>query len=516
MKEQPNFLPAAVVTPRNSDVDSRLRRADEWFAAGQRAYQSGNMDQARREFNRAIDLLLGASESAMDRHRMEQRLEQMVDAIYRYDVDGMGSGEDSDKVVYDKSPLDAIVEMTFPVDPGLKSKVKEEVTATSSQLPLDANDSVLSYINFFSSERGKRMLSYGMKRSGKYRPMIQRVLGEEGVPQELIYLAQIESAFSPRAISRKRCVGLWQFSAWDGKNRGLDQNSQVDERMDPEKSTRAAAKHLRELYNHFGDWYLAMAAYNCGPACVDRAVARTGYADFWRLRDLNALPRETTNYVPIIVAITIMVKNAKDYGLDQIEYEQPIEYDSVQVEAPTNLGLIADASERSISEIRDLNPAVLRGVAPAGYEVRVPKGTRQTLMAALETIPFNRRANWRMHKVEHGETLAAIAKRFNTAPSAITAANDNPRDAPSVGEVLVIPATYQEAPAQLRAGVNAGRTKSSGARGARSKSKASSIRGAGRTAASGKTTASRKTSYAKRVPAKVLHRRATVRTASVR
>ena len=280
----------------------------------------------------------------------------------RYDVNGLGSGEDSDKVVYDKSPLDSILEMTFPIDPRLKTQVKDEIAATSSQLPLEANDSVLSYINFFSTERGRKILRYGMQRSGKYRPMIRRVLDEEGLPQELIYLAQIESAFSPRAISRKRCVGLWQFSVWDGRNRGLEQNGFVDERMDPEKSTRAAAKHLHELYNQFGDWYLAMAAYNCGPACVDRAVQRTGYADFWKLRGMNALPQETTNYVPVILAITIMVKNPKDYGLDAFEYESPVEYETVKIEAPTNVALIADAMERSVSEIRDLNPALLKGI----------------------------------------------------------------------------------------------------------------------------------------------------------
>jgi membrane-bound lytic murein transglycosylase D len=496
VKEQPNFLPAAITAPRSSQVDNRLRRAEDRFQAGQRAYQQGRIDEARQEFNRAVDILLSTPENAWERQRAERRLELMVEAIYRFDVNGMGSGEDADKVVFDKSPLDSILEMTFPVDPGLKSKVKEEVTATSSQLPLEVTDAVLSYINFFSSERGRRMLSHGMKRSGKYRPMIQRVLAEEGVPQEMIYLAQIESAFSPRAISRKRCVGLWQFSAWDGKNRGLDQNNLVDERMDPEKSTRAAAIHLRELYKQFGDWYLAMAAYNCGPGCVDRAVQRTGYADFWKLRDMKAIPKETTNYVPVIVAITIMVKNARDYGLENIEYEPALEYESVKVEAPTNLGLIADATERPISEIRDMNPSILKGIAPAGHEVRVPKGTSEPLMAALEAVPFNRRANWRMHRVEQGETLAAIAKKFNTQAGAILAANKS-GDALGAGEVLIIPATYQEKAPAFKARVNAG-SKSSAKR-----------RTAGRNSST-----TRKAAYSKRVPARVLNKKAAVRTAS--
>jgi membrane-bound lytic murein transglycosylase D len=499
LQESPNLLPKSLMTPRASgDSDDRLRRSAERYAAGQRAYQDGNVDEARREFNRAIDILLAAPENVPDRQRIERRLDKLVDSIYRYDVNGLGSGEDADKVVYDRSPLDTILELTFPIDPRLKMKVKEEIAATSSQLPLEATDAVLSYVHFFSTDSGRKILSYGMKRSGRYRSMIQRVLAEENVPQELIYLAQIESAFSPRAISRKRCVGMWQFSSWDGKNRGLNQNQFVDERMDPEKSTQAAAKHLHELYDQLGDWYLAMAAYNCGPACVDRAVQRTGYADFWKLRDIGALPKETTNYVPVIVAITIMMKNPKDYGLDQIEMEPTVDYETVKLEAATNMALIADATERPITELRELNPALLRGIAPAGYEFRLPKGTAQVLASVIDSIPADRRANWRVHKVEPGETIAAIAKRFRTPAAAIAAVNNNTADGPSAGDVLIIPASYQEKAAAM-------------------KLRSASSRGpAKKTAAGHKSVAARKAVYTNRVPAKVLHKRATVKTAALR
>lgn len=434
----PNLIPPDLNTPRNVEVETRLRQADEAYRAGQRAYGLGDMDVARREFNRAVDVLLAASETT-ERGRIERRLEQMIDDVYRYDVNGLGSAEDNDKVVYEKSPLDDVIDMTFPVDPGLKSKVKEEVTATASGLPLEATDAVLSYINYFSSERGRRTLIYGMQRSGRYRPMIQRILAEEGVPQELIYLAQIESGFFPRAASYRAAVGMWQFMRFRGREYGLMQNEYADERMDPEKSTRAAARHLHDLYKQFGDWYLAMAAYNCGPGCVESAVARTGYADFWRLRGMGALPRETTNYVPIIVAITIMVKNAKDYGIDNIQFDEPLEYDTVKMDALTNLNLVADAVERPVSEIRDLNPALLRGSAPAGYGLCVPKGTGNTLTAALEMVPENRRAAWRIHKVQPGETLASIARQFGTAPAVLAAANNSLLDAPAAGETLLVP-----------------------------------------------------------------------------
>ena len=152
----------------------------------------------------------------------------------------------------------------------------------------------------------------------------------------------------------------------------------TDDRLDPEKATRAAAKHLHDLYAMFGDWYLAMAAYNCGPGCVQRAVERTGYADFWELTRLNALPKETANYVPVILALTIMAKNPKDYDLENLETDRPVEYETIDLDTPTSLALIADAADRPVSEIQDLNPALLKSTAPAGYQLRVPKGTLRT------------------------------------------------------------------------------------------------------------------------------------------
>jgi len=444
VKELPNLFAAESALAKGSEIDNRLRRAEDRFEAGRKAYQDGKLTEARRAFDQAVDILLGAPEGAPDRAKLERRLDQMVETIYRYDVNGMGAAEDADKVVYDKSPLDGILEMTFPTDPKLKPKVAEEIHGTTSQIPLEESDAVLSYIHFFSGENGKRILTAGLRRAGRYRPLIQRVLEEEKVPQELIYLAQAESGFLPRAVSNKQAVGMWQFVAWRGNQYGLKANKSTDDRLDPEKATRAAARHLRDLYNQFGDWYLAMAAYNCGPGCVDRAVQRTGYADFWTLRNLNVLPTQTQNYVPLILAITIMAKNPKDYGLDRIEVDRPIEYDSVTLTAPTNLALVADALERPVSEIRELNPALLKGVAPEGYDLRVPKGTTHPLLAALEGIPARHRASARLHRVERGESLAVIAKRYRTPAAVIAAVNKNTMVAPEAGDVLLIPAAFQD------------------------------------------------------------------------
>jgi len=321
--------------------------------------------------------------------------------------------------------------------------VKEQVRATASQLPLSVNDAVLGYINYFSG-RGHKTLVAGLERAGRYQPLIHRILQEEGVPQELIHLAQAESGFLPRAISRKAAGGMWQFVTWRGNEYGLRQTRLTDDRFDPEKATRASARHLHDLYNMFGDWYLAIAAYNCGPGVVEKAVERTGYADFWELRRRNVLPLETTNYVPIILAMTIMAKNAPEYGVQGVTPDAPLEYDTIEVTSPTHLALVADLTDAPMSELLELNPALLRGTAPAGYTLHVPKGTGGQLSASLQMIPADRRDCWRMHKVANGETLASIGKRFGMSPGSIAAANGLASASPSAGDRLIIPAAYRD------------------------------------------------------------------------
>jgi membrane-bound lytic murein transglycosylase D len=262
----------------------------------------------------------------------------------------------------------------------------------------------------------------------------------EGIPQELIFLAQAESAFQPRAISRALCVGIWQFERHTGAEYGLIPGAAVDDRMDPEKATHAAAHHLHDLYTHFGDWYLAMAAYNCGQACIDRAVARTGYADFWELRRLNVLPAETANYVPAILAMTIVAKNAKEYGLEEVAPEPALEYDRIELEAATHLALVAAAIDRPLSELKDLNPAVLHLVAPAGYTLNVPKDTRGLVEEAFQAVPASHRDTWRIHRVESGDTLATIARKYSTTPLLLASANRE--ELPDIGRLVAIPASY--------------------------------------------------------------------------
>jgi membrane-bound lytic murein transglycosylase D len=465
------ILPEPPVTPASSPVlaitsvlrdsfqlsearraaESQIQLANLRFQRGKGLYQANDMAGARVEFNAAIDLMLQASsQDPGDRQEFGRRLDEMVDAIHRYDLAGLGASETVEEGQFEKVPLEDILQMTFPVDPRMKAKVREQVAATASQLPLMVNDAVLGYINYFSN-RGHRTIVNAIQRSGRYRPMIQRIFDEEGLPQELIHLAQAESGFYARAMSRAAAGGLWQFVKFRGNEYGLHQTPYTDDRMDPEKATRAAAHHLHDLYTEFGDWYLAMAAYNCGPVVVEKAVERTGYADFWELRSRAVLPAETTNYVPIILAMTIMEKNAAEYGLEGIQMDPPLEYDTVEMTAKTGMALVSDITETPLSELAALNPAILKNIAPADFSLHVPKGTGNQLMAGLALIPAEHRDAWRMHRLGTGETLTAVGKRYGIALNNLVAVNNLQAPEASEGDRLIIPAAMRAEPAPKRA-----------------------------------------------------------------
>jgi len=484
------------------ETDNRLKQADSHFNAGRQFYFAGNLVGARREFDLAVDALLNAPDSLPDHSRIERRLDEICDLIYRFDIEKLGAGNATeDAVVYDKAPIDEISPMTFPVDEKLAPQLRTELNQTSSGIPLELSDPVLSYVHYFSTDYGRKILLAGFRRSGRYKPLIQRIFAEENVPQELVYLAQAESGFLPRALSNKNAVGMWQFIAGTGSTYDLAHTATYDERFDPEKATRAAARLLKDLYTRYGDWYLAMAAYNCGAGAVDRAVERTGYADYWELLKRHALPKETANYVPIIIAMTIMAKNPKDYGLENVDLDPAIDYDSIPLAAATNLNLIADAAMQPVSVIRELNPSLLRMVAPAGFEVHVPKGAAQSTQAALESVPAESRQAWRLHHVEAGDTLDTIARSYHLSAERIAAVN-RAADSIEAGDVLLIPAVYHEPTQGARVRFRGTRVKSASSGAFRSK-KGTAVQNGTHVAAS------------RRLPAQVLHRRAAVHTASL-
>ncbi len=428
---QPNTEAKAVATtPTQTEIKpdavaELIAQVEKEYRKGQDEYKAGHLEAAKESFDRAFNLVLGSSLDVRSDERLQQEFDRVLDGVNGLELQALQQGDGFTEQKSEPAPIDEANEVTYPVDPNVKAKAEAEVKATHSDLPLMMTDPVAGYINYFST-RGRGTLERALARSGRYQAMIQRVLKEEGVPQDLIYLAQAESGFHPLALSHAGARGMWQFMASRAKGYGLERDWWMDERQDPEKSTRAAAQHLKDLYNEFGDWYLAMAAYNSGPGTVQNAVKRTGYADYWQLYKRNVLPKETRNYVPIILAVTIMAKNPEQYGLDKVVTDKPVPYDSVKIDYPVDLRLVAECVDASESTLQDLNPSLLRLTTPKDreFELHLPAGTKDRYLSAIAAIPPDMRVWWRYHKVAPGDTLASVARAFHTSPRAIVQANN--------------------------------------------------------------------------------------------
>ncbi len=413
------------------------------YQAGQDNFKAGRLAAAKQNFDHALDLLAKSGMEIKSDPRLQQESDQLQAAEKSVQQQDAQQEQAEQAKPAEPAPIDEANDVTPPVDANTKAKAEAEIKNTHSDLPLMMTDQVAGYIDYFSG-RGRENFENALIRSGRYRDMIQRTFKEAGIPQDLIYLAQAESGFHPLALSRVGARGMWQFMSSRARGYGLQRNRWVDERQDPEKATRAAAHHLKDLYNQFGDWYLAMAAYNSGPGGVQSAVKRTGYADFWELYRRNVLPRETRNYVPIILAVTIMAKNPEQYGLDKLQLEQPVSYDTVHLDYPVDLRLVAQCVNASPYALQDLNPSLLRWTAPetGGFELRLPAGTRDRYMAAIARFPVDKRIWWRYHQVAPGDTLSSIARAYRTTPTAIAHANDLEADAALPADSqLVIPIT---------------------------------------------------------------------------
>ena len=419
-----------------------ILRVEEKFASGEQNYKAGHLEAARKDFDDAVDWMLQSGYDPNSDPQLSELFHRVVDTVYTYELQAFRAGDGFNEAPAVPAPIDEVAEMTFPVDPRLKARAEEAAKNISHDLPLTVNDEVLSFLNFFQTPRGRAIVETGLRRAGRYRGMIARVLSEEGVPQDLIYLAQAESAFQPTALSRAGARGMWQFVAYRGQEYGLRHTWWLDERQDPEKATHAAAQHLRDLYKMFGDWYLAMAAYNCGPGNVQKAIERTGYADFWELYRRNVLPRETKNYVPIILALTLIAKDAPHYGI-QAEPESPVATDMVKPGRAIDLRLVAETIDVDVETLRTLNPSLLRLATPddPAFELHLPLGSAPKFSAEIADIPPDKWVSWRRHRVAAGETLTAIAKKYRVTPKAIADANNlESSTALNTGEKLIIPA----------------------------------------------------------------------------
>ena len=418
-----------------------ITQVEAAYARGDADYQKGMLAEAKVEFDRAVDLMLSSGIDIKSTPELQDEFDKIVDQVNALEMEALkqGNGFVPKEEI---TPSEAASDVTFAVDPNVVAKATAELATTKSDLPLMVNDYVASYINFFANtQKGHNTLMHSFERSGHYKAMIQRILAEEGVPQDLIYLAVAESGFQPQAVNRRsRAGGMWQFMPHG--EYGLERNAYVDERFDPEKSTLAYARYMKFLYDELGDWYLAMAAYDWGAGNVQRAVQKTGYADFWELYKRNELPRETSNYVPEILAAIIIANHPDQYGFTDVTVDPPILTDTVTINYSIDLRLVSDLVGTPVDEIEALNPSLLRMVTPpdSPFDLHLPAGTATLFDQRVALIPEARRNSWRYHPVVAGDTLASVAEEYRVSAADLAAANQlTPGDSIASVEALVVP-----------------------------------------------------------------------------
>ncbi len=416
------------------------------FEGGQRELADGHLETAKTQFNRAVDVVLESPAGARADARVRAHFDRLVERISALEVTALAQGDGFTEKKYEPATIDDLLSLsTFDETRATletTSAVAHDLQDTEYDIDIPLNERVLAYVQLFSG-RLKGFLEEGLTRGTHFLPMIQDVFRAEGLPLDLAYVPLIESAFKPNALSRAKAKGIWQFMQGTGLENGLKHDWYIDERSDPEKATLAAAKYLKTLHRMFGDWHLALASYNGGPGRVQKAMKRSGLDDFWKLtKNSRYLPRETRDYVPLILAAVIIARNPAQYGLE-FEPVDPPSYEIVSLPRAVDLRRVAEWSGAPVQAIQDLNPELRRWTTPVratDYELKVPAGTGDLVRAGLfETAPEDL-APLNHHIVKKGETLAGIAKKLKVSRADLAEANYlSTRAKLNTGQQLIIP-----------------------------------------------------------------------------
>ncbi|HJW33373.1 MAG TPA: LysM peptidoglycan-binding domain-containing protein [Holophagaceae bacterium] len=409
--------PAAILvspTPAVAPQDARLGRLRELVAAAEKALEAGDEDTAASRVDEAEtytadwpdDLL-----KALETQALIQRLKDVSEQLGEEEPDlGLKAEEE-------------VVSLSGPELMSELARVKAGEQGITYDFPIDLNDKVATWVNLFSTTK-KGFMEGSLSRASRYLPMVRQVFNEEGVPEDLAYLAVIESGYKNDARSYAKAVGMWQFMRSTGRIFGLKGSAWVEERRDPVKATRAAARYLRRLHEISGDWYLALIGYNAGPLTTERAILNVGSRNFWDLYRSRWLRNQTKNYIPEMCAAVLVGRNPEKYGL-VVPQLPPYVYENVQVEKATSLTVISRLSGTDVSTLKDLNPELLRGSTPPGsYSLRVPPGKAMQVNRVLSGLKGSQRLDFKTYVIRKGDTPAKVAKRFKMSAQDLLEAND--------------------------------------------------------------------------------------------
>lgn len=452
----PQIMPAAPtdITPSTpidapapvDPVNDLLASADRLFESGRDQLQRGHLAQAKNAFNGSLELLLAAPDTTRADARVREHLDRLVDRIAALELTALATGDGFTEQAAEPASIDQLVAIstfdTTPPTAETTENVQADLRETPHDLPIPLNDRVLRYVELFQG-RLREFLAEGLQRGAQYLPMIQNVFRAEGLPLDLAYVPLIESAFKPTALSRAKARGVWQFMRATGIENGLQQDWYIDERSDPEKATVAAAKYFKTLHRMFGDWHLAMASYNGGPGRVQRAIRASRRSDFWSLTATSRyLPRETREYVPMILAAVIIAKNPAKYGFEVPPPGAPVT-ETIEVPSAIDLRRVAEWAAVPVEEIQRLNPELRRWTTPIRgdhYALRVPIGTAETIRAELAAASPATLNALQWHVVKRGETLTTIARKLRVNRAELAEANYLRATTPvKAGQKLLIP-----------------------------------------------------------------------------
>ena len=424
-----------------------MESASADFALGREAALAGDAQCAEFYFSRALETVrpsTGEPGELLTGIEIAGFSMELYEGILRYEALA-APPEDSvaaeNHVSPDLEKIETTIETTPEAISEAASAIASDTAGVTYDLPIVVNEGVLKILATFQHDLHD-IIGRGLARSGRYIPMIHRVFAEQGIPRDLAQVALIESMFLPHAHSRATAHGIWQFMPRTGRQYGLTSNAVIDERSDPEKATRAAARHLAYLHELFNDWYLALAAYNAGEGRVLRAMEKTGLTDFWQLAATGILKPQTQNYVPAVIAATLISKNPEHYGFS-VEYEKPLEYETVVLERPVRLRSLSAGESTSFDELQKLNPELRTEVTPRlpdGYVLKVPPGTVEAVRTAYAEAPTARPPQYRRHVARKGDTLASVARKYRLPVADVASANALTASSKlHKGQVLVIP-----------------------------------------------------------------------------